>query len=124
MKYAHNTKKYMRAQRLINLRIAKVFCTTSNEALCIVANTTPIMLKIEEVVKIYNIRKWRGKQIHNIDREVDLRYWQHPADEAKFLDTDENKYRTYPSIHRWQQTTAWGRRGSSTIHWNKLSTTV
>ena len=93
MKYAHNTKKYMRAQRLINLRIAKVFCTTSNEALCIVANTTPIMLKIEEVVKIYNIRKWRGKQIHNIDGEVDLKYWQHPADEAKFLDTDENKDR-------------------------------
>ena len=93
MKYAQNTKKYMRAQRLINLRIAKAFCTTSNEALCIVANTAPIMLKIEEVVKIYNIRKWRGKQIHNIDGEVDLKYWQHPADEAKFLDTDENKDR-------------------------------
>jgi hypothetical protein len=41
MKYNHNRKKYKRAQRLINLRTAKAYCTTSNEALCIVANTTP-----------------------------------------------------------------------------------
>ena len=74
MKYAHNKKKYMREQTLINLRIAEAFCTASNEALCIVANTTAIMLKIEEVVKIYNIRKGRGKQIHNVDREVDLKH--------------------------------------------------
>ena len=93
MKYDHNRKKYMRTQRLINIRIAKAFCTTSNEALCIVANTAPIMLKFEEVVKIYNVRKGRGKQIHNIDREVHLKLWQHPADEAKFLDTNENKDR-------------------------------
>jgi ribonuclease HI len=91
MKFDHNKRKYMRAQRLMNLRIAKAFCTTSNEALCIVANTTPIMLKIEEVVKIYNIRKGRGKPIHNIDREVDLKHWQHPADEAKSLDNEEIK---------------------------------
>ena len=57
MKYDHNRKKYMRTQRMINIRIAKAFCTTSNETLCIVANTTPIMLKFEEVVKIYNVRK-------------------------------------------------------------------
>jgi len=46
MKYDHYRKKYMRAQRLINLRIAKAFCTTSNEALCIVANTAPHHAKI------------------------------------------------------------------------------
>ena len=73
----------MRAQRLINLRIAKAFCTTSNEARCIVANTTPIMLKFEEVVKINNVRKGRGKQIHNIDGEIYFKLWPHPAGEAK-----------------------------------------
>jgi len=51
-KYTCNRRKYIRAQRLINLRIAKVFCTTSNKALCIVAHTSPILLKIEEAVRI------------------------------------------------------------------------
>ena len=83
MKYDHNRKKYMSAQRLINVRIVKAFCTTSNEALCIVANTTPIMLKFEEVVKINNVRKGRGKQIHNIDGEIYFKLWPHPAGEAK-----------------------------------------
>jgi hypothetical protein len=45
MKYDHNRKKYTRAQRIINLRIAKAYCMTSTEALCIVADTTLIILK-------------------------------------------------------------------------------
>jgi hypothetical protein len=45
MKYGHNRKKY-----------------TSNEALCTVADTTPIILKIEEAVRIYNLKKGRGNQ--------------------------------------------------------------
>jgi len=76
---------------MINLRIAKVFCTTSNEALCVVADTTPISLKTEEAVRIYNLKKGRGNQIHAVDREVELKYWQHPADEAKILEADEHK---------------------------------
>jgi len=52
MKYTSNRRKYIRAQRMINLRIPKAFCTTSNEALCIVADTIPILLKIEEAVRI------------------------------------------------------------------------
>ena len=47
MKYTCNRKKYIRAHRMINLRIAKAYCMTSKEALCIVAATTPILLKIE-----------------------------------------------------------------------------
>jgi hypothetical protein len=70
MKYTCNRRKYIRVQRIINLRIAKAFCTTSNEALCIVADTTPILLKIEEAVRIYNLKKGRRNQTHAIDREV------------------------------------------------------
>ena len=87
-------KKYIRAQRLINLRITTAFCTTSNEVLCIVADTTAIILKIEEVVKIYNIRKGRVNLTHAIDREVELKYWQHPADEAKLIEADDRKDQT------------------------------
>ena len=83
MKYTCNRRKYIRTQRLINLRIAKAFRTTSNEALCIVADTIPIILKIEEAVGIYNLRKGRGNQTHAVDREVELKYWQQPTDEAK-----------------------------------------
>jgi late competence protein required for DNA uptake (superfamily II DNA/RNA helicase) len=91
MKYTCNRRKHIRAQRMINLRIAKAYCTTSNEALCIVADTTPILLKIEEAVRIYNLKEDRGNQIRAKDREVELKYWQHPADEAKILEADENK---------------------------------
>ena len=72
VKYAYNRRIYIRAQRMINLRIAKAFRTTSNEALCIVANTTPITLKIEEAVKIYTLRKNKINHAHTIDREVEL----------------------------------------------------
>jgi ribonuclease HI len=73
------------------VKITKAFCTTSNEALCIVADTTPIILKIEEAVRLYNLKKGRGNQTHVIDREVDLKHWQHPADDAKIIEADDHK---------------------------------
>jgi hypothetical protein len=91
MKYICNRRKYISAQKMINLRIAKAFYTTSNEALCIVADTTPILLKIQEAVRIYNLNKGRENQTHATDRKVELQYWQHPADEAKILESDEHK---------------------------------
>jgi hypothetical protein len=76
---------------MINLRVAKAFCITSNEAVCIVADTTPIILKIEQAVRIYNLKKGRGNQTHEIDREVDLKHWQHSADDAKLIEADDHK---------------------------------
>jgi len=52
MKYAYNRRMYIRVQRLMNLRIAKAFRTTSNEALCILAGLTPIVIKTEEAITI------------------------------------------------------------------------
>jgi hypothetical protein len=60
---------------MINLRIAKAYCTMSNKTLCIVADTTPILLRTEEAVRIYNLKKGRGNQIRAIDREVELKCW-------------------------------------------------
>jgi len=60
MKYEYNRLKYIRVQRLMNIRMAKAFRTTSSEALCILAVMTPIIIKKEEAVKQYNIRK--GKE--------------------------------------------------------------
>jgi len=75
LKYTCDRRKYIIGQRMINLRIAKAFCTTSNEALCIVADTTPILLKIEEAVRIYNLKKGRENQTHAVEKEVEIKYW-------------------------------------------------
>jgi hypothetical protein len=39
---------------------------------------TPIAIKAEEVAKLYNIM--RRSQAHEIDHEVQPKYWLHPAD--------------------------------------------
>ena len=57
----------------MTIRMAKAFRTTSGEALCIVAGMTPIIIKTEEAVKQYNIRKGKGSQTQLIDREVELK---------------------------------------------------
>jgi len=41
-------------------RKAKAFRTTSSEALCILAGTTPIIIRMEEAVKQYFLRKRKG----------------------------------------------------------------
>ena len=58
--------------------------------MCIVADTTAILLKTAEAVRIYNLKKCRGNQTQTIDREVELKNWQHPADETKTLEADEH----------------------------------
>jgi len=74
--------------------------------LCIVADTTPILIKIEETVRIYNLRKGRRNQTQAVDREMELQYWQHPADEAKILVADKHKDQI---IHAYTD-------GSKTLH--------
>jgi hypothetical protein len=73
-----NKTVYNRVQHLINIKIAKVFRTTSNEALCTLTGLTPIVIKAEEEAKICNIM--RKSQVHEIDHEVQPKDWLHPAD--------------------------------------------
>jgi ribonuclease HI len=80
MKYKHNKRKYIIVQRLINIRTAKAFRTTSSEALCILRGITPIIIKTEEAVKQYNVRKGKGSQTQELDTVVALKDWPHPAD--------------------------------------------
>jgi hypothetical protein len=51
MKFEYNRLKYVRVQRLMNIKITKAFRTSSSEALCILAGTTPIIIRTEEAVK-------------------------------------------------------------------------
>ena len=94
MKYSYNRLKYFRVQRLMNRCMAKAFRTTSSEALCIVTGMTAIIIKTEEAVKQYNIRKRKGSQTQLIDREVELKIWPHPADVVKIMEYNGNMEQT------------------------------
>jgi len=55
LRYEYIRRKYIRVQRLMNVLFAKAYRTTSSEALCILAGTTQIVIKAEEVVKRYDV---------------------------------------------------------------------
>ena len=80
VQYENNRQKYIRVQRLINIRMAKAYRTTSSEALCILTGMTPIIIKLVEVVKRYNIMEKMASRSFELDPDVDLKYWPHPAD--------------------------------------------
>jgi len=52
-----NRTLYSRVQRLMNIKIAKAYCTTSNDALCILTDNAPVEIKTEEAANIYRITK-------------------------------------------------------------------
>ena len=60
MKYENNRQKYIRVQRLINIRMTKAYRTTSSEGLCILTGMAPIIIEMEEAVKHYSIKKRTG----------------------------------------------------------------
>ena len=41
---------------------------------------TPIIIKLEEVVKRYRIKERTGNRTIELDHEVEFKYWPHPAD--------------------------------------------
>jgi hypothetical protein len=88
MKFGYNRLKYVRIQRLMNIKIAKAF-RTSSEALCILAGTTPIIIKTEEAAKQYTIRQGIGNLTKSIDLEVGLKNWPRPAEAAAIIEVKE-----------------------------------
>jgi len=88
LRYDFNRRKYTRVQRLMNLLIAKAYRTTSSEALCILAGTTPITIKAEEAAKRYDVWKGHRSNTQKIDREVKLNRWPHPAEFENIVETD------------------------------------
>jgi hypothetical protein len=93
-KYENNRHKYIRVQRLINIKIAKAFRTISSEALCILAVTTPIEFRTEEAVRRYYLRKGIGDSTTLVDRKVESKHWPHPTDIAPVIEVNdyEDKY--------------------------------
>ncbi len=88
IKLAYNGRKYIRVQRLINIRTAKAFRTTSSEAVCILTAVTPIIIEIEESVRLYKARNSPENQGHEIDKTVKLKNWPHPTECSTITETD------------------------------------
>jgi len=80
MNFEHNRQKYIRVQRLINIRMAKAFRTTSSEALCMLTGMTPILIKLEEKTAHYKIKQKLGHHDIEWDCDVEIQNWPHPAE--------------------------------------------
>ena len=81
MRFEYNRIKYVGVQRLMNINIATAFQTTSSEAHSILARRVSIIIRTEEAVKQYFLRKGTP----SIDLEVEPKNWQHPAEVAAFI---------------------------------------
>jgi len=69
---------YTRVQRLMNIKIAKAYRTTSHEAFCTLSALTPIVIKTKETAQIYRITG--DRQNHQLDHEEEPKNWTHPAE--------------------------------------------
>ena len=63
--------------------MAKVYRTTSSEALCMLTATIPIIMKIDEIAKRYNTKNRKSESLMELDHEVEYKYLPHPADVEK-----------------------------------------
>ena len=57
MRFEYDRTNYVRVQILIYIKLDKAFRTTSSEAVCILPGTTLIIIRSEEAVKQYFLRK-------------------------------------------------------------------
>ena len=94
MKYEHNRQKYVRVQRLTNLRMARAYRTMSSEALCMLTGMTPTILKLEEIVERYTFKEKQHQQAINLDYDVEHRHWPHPAKAVKIKEVENHEEAT------------------------------
>ena len=87
-----NAIKLKRVQRLINIKIVRVYHTTSQEALCVLTGMTPILIELCSQVKIYHTTRGNEKS-EQYNALKHYSQWNHPAD------TLEVKEKTGTRIH-------------------------
>jgi len=72
---------YTRVQRLMNIKIAKAYRTTSGESLSVLTGTTRIEINVAESDKLYHIT--RDTQNRQLDHEEEPKNLTHPADAVR-----------------------------------------
>jgi ribonuclease HI len=74
--------------------------------LCILAGTTPIILRTEEAVRQYNLSKRKGDSTTLVDLEVEPKNWSHPADIAsvnEVTDYDDKNVKLFTDRSKSEQ---------------------
>jgi len=87
-----NRTLHSRVQRVMNIKIAKAYCITSNDALYILTGNAPVELKTEEDANLYRITKDRQNQI--LDHETEHEDWTYPADTVRITEQSETMEHT------------------------------
>jgi ribonuclease HI len=80
----------------MNIKIAKAYCTTPNDALCILTGNAPVEINAEEAANLYRITK--DKQNQQMDYETQPKDWTHPADTVRICEQNEL---TEHTIHKY-----------------------
>lgn len=89
----YNIMKIKRVQRLINIKIARAFRTTSHEALCILTGLTPINIELSAISKLFYITRGIVKDAErygSLDTEINYREWPHPSLNVKLHEKVED----------------------------------
>jgi len=79
--------RLLKVQRLINIKMTKAYRTVSNEAHCVLTGMMPLDIKIDQEAQLYQLTKGTAKDKTQIDKDMVVRYCQHPA-EASISSTD------------------------------------
>jgi hypothetical protein len=58
----------------------------------VLTGLTPITIKIEEVAKLYHLTKGNTNKNEQVDNNMEVKHWQHPADKVTRMieNTEEN----------------------------------
>jgi len=86
-KRKHNVAKLKRVQRLINIKLARAYRTTSHEILCVLTGITPIQIELRSQAKDYYYT--RGKA--QMDAPKCYRKWTHPVKAIELKEKCEEK---------------------------------
>jgi len=73
----------------MNIKLAKNFRTESNEALCTITGSTPVVIKTEETAKLHNIM--RDRQAYEIDNKVQPKDWLHTVDTVNVTEQPDDQ---------------------------------
>jgi hypothetical protein len=83
----HKTK---RVQRLINIKIAKAYRTTSHEAPCVLTGITTILIERGNQVKIYHSTRGNAKS-EQYDAPIHYCQQNHPATTLEMIEKREGQ---------------------------------
>ena len=85
-----NLRVLQKAQRMINIKMAKAYRTISFEASCMMAGVPPIGIVIEEKARLYKIKHNIDRKEYDCDTPLPVKQWAHPARRVNIIETSDS----------------------------------